>query len=650
MRCGMLGGGLTGRMQARLDNISKAGDPDASFRALADATPAPVWITSAEGGVTFVNQAFVDATGLSRERLLGNAWLDLLHPDDISNVAAERAAAWTDGHRPYEFVARFINSEREWVWMRASAKSRFDETGAFLGYVGIAVNEATAPRAMTELRRSEAEQFRLLVQGVVDYALYLIDPVGRVTTWNAGAERIKGYSAREVLGRHFSIFYTPEDRDAGEPGVALRTAHEMGRYEREGWRVRKDGTRFRASVVIDAIRDDAGTLIGFAKITRDISEKYRAAQELEETRSALVQSQKMEMVGQLTGGLAHDFNNMLAGIIGALNLMQRRMDAGRFNEIGKYLEAALASANRATALTARLLAFGRRQSLDIKPVDVVATIRSMEILLSRSMGENIVLKMNLSPAVAMTDANQLETAILNLAVNARDAMPQGGELTIETGPAADAGFVNIVVSDTGVGMAPDVLAKAYDPFFTTKPIGQGTGLGLSMVHGFVKQSGGDIDIVSAPGRGTAVTLLLPLADAAPGPNAKPPQVAEYGAGERVLVVEDDPQVRMLVLEVLKELGYETLEASDANQALAILDNEHIDLLVSDVGLPGLNGRQLAEMARSRTPGLKVLFMTGYAEHARVRSEFLDPGMDLINKPFEIDALAIKIREMMSAAV
>lgn len=498
-----------------------------------------------------------------------------------------------------------------------------------------------------EASRAVAEQFRMLVEGVVDYAIYLISPEGQVSTWNAGAQRIKGYSVAEIIGKHFSLFYTPEDRAAGEPQRALQQARETGRYESEGWRVRKDGSRFIASAVIDAIHDDNGKIVGFAKITRDITEKVEAARELEETRSALVQSQKMEMVGQLTGGLAHDFNNMLAGIIGALNLMQRRIRAGRTAEVDKYIDAALASAHRAASLTSRLLAFGRRQSLDIKPVDVAAAIASMEILLTRSVGENIRIKMQLTPAVAMTDANQLEAAILNLAVNARDAMPDGGEITIETRTAHDR-CTSVVVSDTGVGMTRDVLEKAYEPFFTTKPIGQGTGLGLSMVHGFVKQSGGDIGITSTPGKGTVVTLVLPVADETPALDERKPVEATQGAGERVLVVEDDAQVRMLVVDVLGDLGYKVLEAGDAREALALLDAERVDLLVSDVGLPGLSGRELADMARARSPKLKVLFMTGYAEHARVRSKFLGAGMDLITKPFELDALGAKVREVMAS--
>jgi len=562
---------------------------------------------------------------------------------DANGLPARLISAQSDitRHKSAEFALSHANEQLE--------QRVFQHSWELQDVQGRAADQNREQAATQAKTRVVAEQFRMLVQGVVDYALYLIGPTGDVATWNAGAQRIKGYLASEIVGQNFAVFYTPEDREAGEPERALKTALEAGRYEKEGWRVRKDGTRFVASVVIDPIYNDDGGFIGFAKITRDVTEKVAAARELEETRNALVQSQKMEMVGQLTGGLAHDFNNILAGIIGALNLMKRRVGEGRVDELSKYMDAALTSAHRAASLTSRLLAFGRRQSLDIKPVDVAAAIASMDILFGRSIGENIKLNMRLDPAIAMTDAHQLEAAILNLVVNARDAMPDGGEIAIETKRAVGDSLVSIVVSDNGDGMEMDVLAKAFDPFFTTKPIGEGTGLGLSMVHGFANQSGGDVRIMSTPGRGTIVTLLLPAASEAPAEEEVAKVVVERGAGETVLVVEDDPQVRMLVVEVLSDLGYNPLEAGNAREGLALLEANSVDLLVSDVGLPGLNGRQLAEIARAHTPGLKVLFITGYAEHARVRSTFLEAGMEMMTKPFELEVLAAKIKSMMSAA-
>jgi PAS domain S-box-containing protein len=505
--------------------------------------------------------------------------------------------------------------------------------------------------------RQALEQFRVLVEGVTDYALYMLDTSGKVSTWNAGAERIKGYRADEIIGHHFSRFYTEEDRASAEDERALRVAREEGRYETEAERVRKDGTRFWAHVVIDPILSGDGKLLGYAKITRDITTQRAAAEELQTARTALMHAQKMEAIGQLTGGIAHDFNNMLAGIIGALNIVKRRIDSQRYDEASKFIEAAQTSANRAASLTSRLLAFGRRQSLDIKPVDVNASISSMRILLDRTMGENVSIdtSFDADELWAATDVSQLESAILNLAINARDAMVDGGSLRIETRsiPAPDGGekMVSITVRDTGTGMSADLLANVFEPFFTTKPLGQGTGLGLSMVYGFVNQSGGTVKIDSEVGKGTAVTLMLPgTSPAVPDESEPVPAIENDGAGKTVLIVEDDPQVRMLILEVLRDLGYRAIEASDPEQALAALrSNRRVDLMVSDVGLPGMNGRQLAEIARRSRPHLKVLFMTGYAAEATVRSEFLESGMEMLLKPFQLEGLTTKIREMIDAS-
>ncbi|MGE4220284.1 MAG: response regulator [Alphaproteobacteria bacterium] len=512
-----------------------------------------------------------------------------------------------------------------------------------------------------------AEHARILVQSVVDYAICMLDPQGYVTTWNAGAERIKGYTADEIIGRHFSVFYCPGERAAGAPERALATARDAGKYEKEGWRVRKDGSRFWANVVVDAIHDADGEIAGYAKITRDITERMNAARELEETRAALFQAQKMESIGRLTGGIAHDFNNMLAGIIGALNLLERRIAAGRFGEAGKYIDAALTSADRAASLTSRLLAFGRRQSLDIRAVDVNAVVESMGILLERTMGENIAVEMHLdaAPGFASTDANQLENAILNLAINARDAMSEGGRLCIassmlQVGPGdpllrgggAGGAFVSISVRDTGLGMTPDVLSKVFEPFFTTKQRGEGTGLGLSMVHGFINQCGGHIRIESEPGNGTKVELLLPAAAACEPEAAMPERDGElHGAGETVLVIEDDAQVRMMVVEALTDLGYRALVAQNGEDALSILESvERIDLVVSDMGLPGMSGTEIAAAARKSRAGLKVLFMTAYADHAANRAAITNAGTDLIMKPFTVEALGAKMRQMIEAPV
>jgi signal transduction histidine kinase/CheY-like chemotaxis protein len=395
-------------------------------------------------------------------------------------------------------------------------------------------------------------------------------------------------------------------------------------------------------------------------------ERNRAEAENVKLQARLHQANKMESVGRLAGGIAHDFNNLLTGIIGALDLMQRRIGQGRFEDLDRFMTAASASANRAASLTHRLLAFARRQSLDPQPLDANQLLLSIEDLLRRTLGEQT--RVTIAPFNGLwptsVDANQLENALLNLAINARDAMPEGGELRLatanvigieegdapeETGAAGE--YVMVGVSDTGTGMPPEVLARAFDPFFTTKPIGQGTGLGLSMIYGFVIQSGGHIRIKSELGRGTTVSLYFPRSEAAAllGEAATSAAETSAGRGEVVLVVEDEPAVRMLVAEALGEMGYRTLEAADAMEALAILNAAGpVDLLVSDVGLPGMNGRDLAERGRTLRPGLKIILMTGYAEKAALRSEFLRDGMRLIAKPFTTDELSKHVQEILGA--
>jgi nitrogen-specific signal transduction histidine kinase len=405
-------------------------------------------------------------------------------------------------------------------------------------------------------------------------------------------------------------------------------------------------------------------------VARDVTAEKEAQAELERAQEALRQAQKMEAVGQLTGGIAHDFNNLLTGIVGALAILQRRVDAGRTEGLERYTGAAITSAQRAAALTQRLLAFARRQPLDPKPVDANRLVAGMEDLLRRTLGPAIGLEMVLAGGLwpALCDPNQLESANLNLAINARDAMPGGGRLTVETANAhldeayarAQGGevkpgqYVAVCVTDTGTGMAPEVAERAFEPFFTTKPLGQGTGLGLSMLYGFVKQSGGHVRIYSEPGQGTAIKLYLPrhrgrlgAAEAPAGPGEAPPRA---DAGETVLVVEDEPTVRMLILETLEELGYAAIEAADGPSGLRVLRSDaRVDLLVTDVGLPGLNGRQMADAAREARPGLRVLFITGYAHNAAFGNGVLEPGTEMLTKPFAMDALADKIRAMIDRA-
>lgn len=510
-------------------------------------------------------------------------------------------------------------------------------------------------------------RFQILVEGVSDYALFMLDPDGKVTNWNSGARRIHGYAADEIVGQHFSRFYTPEDRADGAPARALLTAINEGKFETEGWRVRKDGSRFWASIVIDRIEDSNGELIGLAKITRDITERREAQQRLEAAREQLYQSQKMDAVGQLTGGVAHDFNNLLTIIIGNLDNAKRTLakwQDGAQARLARAIDHALVGAERAATLTGHLLAFSRRQPLEPKLLDVNKLLTQLSVFLKPTLGEAVQLETVGAGGVwqVEADAAQLETAILNLAVNARDAMPDGGKLTIEAAnvlldedycaknaEVKPGQYVQISVTDNGAGMAKEVLAHAFEPFFTTKETGQGTGLGLSQVYGFVKQSGGNVKIYSEPGQGTTVHIYLPRAyakSAAPdvqNAGASPPA---YGQ-ETILVVEDDGDVRAFICATLLDLNYHVLQASDAASALNVLDGDGpIDLLLSDVILPGPNGRELARAALLKRPDLKVLFMTGYSRNAIVHQGRLDEGVQLIQKPLTQASLAAKIRDVL----
>jgi PAS domain S-box-containing protein len=609
------------------------------------------------------------------------------------NPGAERIKGYAAAEIIGEHFSRFYTDEDRTAGVPKAALAQAAETGRFTAEAwrvrkdgsrfwamvvidpirqdGKLVGFAKITRDMTEQHNAQIaaleseRKFRLLVQGVTDYAIYMLDPEGVITNWNTGAARIKGYSEEEVIGRHFSMFYTAEDRAAEVPARALERAARDGRYELEGWRCRKDGTLFWANAVIDAIRDTDGELLGFAKITRDLTERRQTQLELEKSHEQLMQSQKMEAIGHLTGGIAHDFNNMLTGISGSLELMDARLAQGRFNDFGRYIASARGAAARAAALTHRLLAFARRQSLEPKAINVNKLIASMEELVRRTVGPathvETVLAIGLWPTLC--DPNQLENALLNLCINARDAMPNGGRITIETANSwldergarqrdmQPGQYVAICVSDTGTGMTPEVLARAFDPFFTTKPVGQGTGLGLSMIYGFARQSSGQVRIYSEVVQGTSVHLYLPRhLGEAENEEAVPQldQALKAGAGETVLVVDDEPSVRMLVAEVLDELGYSAIEASDAISGLKVLRSDvRIDLLITDVGLPGgLNGRQMADAARANRPDLKVLFITGYAENAAIGNGHLEPGMHVLTKPFAMDMLAARIRSIL----
>jgi len=496
-------------------------------------------------------------------------------------------------------------------------------SGELMGFAKITRDLTERNAAENALKRSE-EQFRLLVQGVSDYAIYMLDLEGNVTSWNSGAERIKGYRSEEIIGRHFSTFYTDEDRLNGLPQQALAIASRDGRFEKEGWRQRKDGSRFWASIVIDAIRDDFGEIIGFAKITRDITEKLETQRALERTREELFQAQKMEAIGQLTGGIAHDFNNLLMAVLGSLEILKKRMPQDP--ALSPLVDNAMLGAQRGAALTQRMLAFSRRQELQVETIDVSELLRGMMDMVSRSLGPIASLETEFPeslPTIA-TDPNQLETAVLNLVVNARDAMPDGGgirinaseEVVSENGDLPLGHYVRVAVSDDGEGMDEETLKQATTPFFTTKGVGKGTGLGLSMVQGLAGQSGGRLVLKSRLGEGTTAELWFPVAEAervVEAPEQSLPETLSSSRPLRILAVDDDGLVLMNTALMLEDLGHTVFEATAGAAALDILRHEEVDLVISDHAMPRMTGSQLALAIRTEWPDMPVILATGFAE-------------------------------------
>jgi len=495
---------------------------------------------------------------------------------------------------------------------------------------------------------SEEQRFRLLVNSVTDYAIYMLDRDGRIATWNPGAERFKGYTANEIIGEHFSRFFTPEDQAAGLPQRALETAASEGRFEAEGWRQRKDGTQFWVNAVIDAIRSPDGTLLGFAKVTRDLTERKQAAEELERTREELAQAQKLQALGELTGGIAHDFNNLMTVIAGASDFLLKHphLPDGKRE---RYLQAIVDTTDRATALTNHLLAFGRRQSLKPVVVDLAVRLDAFAEMIGRMLGSVITVTLDMrakSPLVEV-DPAQLETALLNAAVNARDAMPGGGELTLATSDCTFEGqdAVCITVSDTGSGIAPDALKRVFEPFFTTKEVGKGTGLGLSQIHGFAAQAGGTAEIESEVGTGTSLKVILPRSTKpieAPTPSARPSPLPE---GLRVLLVEDNLQVREFAAELLRDLQCQVVESEDGADALAKAIADDFDIIFSDVVMPGLSGLELARELERKRPDVPVLLATGYSEELRGEQS---GRFAVLAKPYDVTSLAGAIGEALEA--
>ena len=619
--------------------------PDPRFELLVNAvTDYALYMLDRNGQIVTWNPGAQRFKGYEADEIVGQHFSRFFTPEDreagLPQEVLRRAAAEgkfeTEGWRVRKDGSRF--------WAHVVVDPVLDPAGEVIGFAKITRDISEKKAAERALFASE-QQFRLLVQGVRDYAIYMLDPDGRITNWNAGAAAIKGYQAEEVIGEHFSRFYTPEDRGQGEPARALATARREGKYAKEAWRVRKDGTLFWASVVIDPIHDDEGRFIGFAKITRDMTERRLADQQLEETRAALFQSQKLQALGELTGGIAHDFNNLMTVIRGSADLLRR----GHLSEEKRqrYLEAIIETADRASTLTSHLLAFSRRQALKPQVLDINVRLDALGEVLSRTLGSGIDVRLELEPGLWRTEVDpaELETALLNAAFNARDAMPEGGKLTLSTSNRAspDGGKVCIELSDTGEGMSREVLERVFEPFFTTKPVGKGTGLGLSQIHGFAAQSGGSAEIDSSPGRGTIVRILLPRTAKALPPLSESESIPCLPKGLRVLLVEDNPHVLAFADQLLCELGCQAFSAGDGEQALAALDEGlKPDLLFTDIVMPGMSGIQLAHAVEQRRR-IPVVLATGYSDEALGGA---GDRFTFLRKPYDSGSLAGAIDEAL----
>lgn len=635
------------------------------FRALVDAVPHQVWEAGENGKAEWFNGRFYDYTGASDDELANGAWKTVIHPDDLDETAEAWKQAVENG-TIFEFEFRLRRkSDQAYRWFLSKGVPIHDSEGKVIRWIGtntdihdqnVAALELEAMNAHLEERVVERTRERDRMWRLSTDLMIVIDAKGLIAAANPAWKALLSWDETDLAGTHVVQLLHPDEKES----IRLSgTGDGVGPSRHENRIRHKDGSfRWISWTVVS----DEGYVHA---IGRDITAEREAAHALLQAEEALRQSQKMEAVGQLTGGIAHDFNNLLTGVIGSLDLIRTRIAQDRGDQIARYIEAALSSAKRAAALTHRLLAFSRRQPLDPKPVDANMLIGSMAELLRGTAKERIEIAERFARKIWLThcDANQLENAVLNLVINARDAMPDGGRIVIETANLSiddewtamhhgmDLGqYVALSVADNGSGMSRDVIEKAFEPFFTTKPLGQGTGLGLSMVYGFVKQSSGHVRIQSELGRGTTVTIYLPRYVGADLPKCEAAGLPDENfatAGATLLVVEDEPVVRDLVVEMLQEMGYHVLSAADGVEGLKILQTPvPIDLLLTDVGLPGLNGRQLADAALERRPHLKVLFMTGYVENSLLRDGFLGPDMEVIAKPLALNALTEKIEAMI----
>ncbi len=613
---------------------------------IAGVTDYAIYMLSPEGIVNTWNAGAQRFKGYTADEIIGQHFSRFYTDADRANQLPAKAlqTALTEGK--FEDEGWRVRKDGTHFWASVVIDPIRDPEGVLVGFAKITRDITERKRAADKLHGSE-ERFRLLVQGVTDYAIYMLSPTGEITNWNAGAKRIKGYDEHEVINTHFSRFYIDEDVAKKLPMRALATAVAEGRFENEGWRVRKDGSRFWAHVVIDPIKNDLGELIGFAKVTRDITERRKAAADLEKANTALFHSQKLEAIGKLTGGVAHDFNNLLSVVVNGLGILQRRLQDP---EDIRILDAMGRAAARGSALTQQLLSFARQQPLQQDNHNLNSVIGSFEAVLRRAGTGSARLDLELANELALVriDATQVEAALLNLIVNARDATPESGRITLSTalvqlsagqvGTLPTGQYVRVSVTDTGSGMTKETMARAIEPFFTTKPVGQGTGLGLSQAYGLAQQSGGDLLIESVSGAGTTVSLLFPALASESGATGKSKDVPDVA-----LVVDDQEDVLNMAVELFRSLGYEVLAANNGLDALDILKRTpDIDVLFSDVVMPGMSGIELVRQARLLAPAMKVILASGYAEPAMAGDVAMEK-ISFITKPYTMSQILRQLR-------
>jgi PAS domain S-box-containing protein len=636
------------------DNPEHPTSTESRFELLVQSvTDYAIYMLDPTGKVTSWNAGAQRFKGYAADEIIGQHF-SRFYTDEERDSVPKIALETAEREGRFEAEGWRVRKDGTQFWANVVIDPIRDPAGNLVGFAKVTRDLTDKKIAQEELRRSE-ERFRLLVQSVSDYAIYMLDPDGRISSWNAGAERFKGYSEQEIIGEHFSRFYSEEDRAAGIPGIALQTAEREGRFEAEGWRVRKDGTRFWANVVIDPIITPDGSLLGFAKITRDLTERKLAQEELERTREAFFQSQKMEAIGKLTGGVAHDFNNLLAVVLGSLSLAQRRLKDG--TDVSGLIDNAVKAAERGAALTQRMLAFARKQELSLEAVDLSDLVRGMAELLQRTIGPGVAIdtRFPLILPPVRADARQLELALINLAVNARDAMPNGGTITIsarrESLVSAEDGlepgdYVRLSVIDQGEGMDEHILAQALEPFFTTKGVGKGTGLGLPMVQGLARQSGGKFALTSAKGEGTTAEIWMRVA-AEEGSLRDAPEPEDLTVVRTdpltILAVDDDPLVLDNTAAMLAELGHKVLQAHSGPEALKMLDLHSFDLIITDYAMPGMTGEELTQHILASQPAMPVLMVSGYAS----LPEGVGTAIPKLGKPFKEHELSRAISDVIA---